>query len=129
MMREAESHADEDRQRKEEIETRNRADQAVYAAERLIKDNGDKIPAAEKTAIESAAEDLRKAISDNDAAAMTKAMEALNAAQHKAAESMYKQAGPAPGGEPGPGPGGQPGAGTSQAGSDGVIDAEVVDEK
>jgi molecular chaperone DnaK len=129
MMKEAESHAEEDRKRKEEIETRNKADQAVYAAERLVKDNGDKIPAAEKQAIEAAADELRTAISANDAAAMTKAMETLNAAQHRAAEAMYKQAGPVPGADPGAGPSeGAPG-GESKSGSDGVIDAEVVDEK
>ena len=46
MMREAESHADEDKKRREEIETRNRADQAVYAAERMLKDAGDKLGAS-----------------------------------------------------------------------------------
>jgi molecular chaperone DnaK len=129
MMKEAESHAEDDRKRKEEIETRNKADQAVYSAERLLKDNGDKIPAAEKQAIESAAEDLRKAISANDADAMTKAMDALNTAQHRAAESMYKQAGPVPGADAGAGPTGGATAGETKSGSDGVIDAEVVDEK
>jgi molecular chaperone DnaK len=132
MMKEAEAHADEDRKRKDEIETRNRADQAVYASERLLKDSGDKIPADDKRGIEAAAEELRKAISANDVAAMTRAMEALNTAQHRAAESMYKQAGPAPGPEPGPGggtAGGPGGPSSGQAGSDGVIDAEVVDDK
>ncbi len=50
MMREAESHADEDKKRKEEIETRNQADQAAYAAERMVKDAGDKLPAADRAA-------------------------------------------------------------------------------
>ena len=53
MMKEAESHADEDKKRREEIEARNRADQAVYGAERLLKDTGDKLSAADKQAIES----------------------------------------------------------------------------
>ena len=52
MMREAESHADEDKRRKEEVETRNQADQAVYAAEKMLKEMGDKIRAADKQAIE-----------------------------------------------------------------------------
>src|SRR6186713_2766961 len=59
MMKEAESHADEDKKRKEEIETRNQADQAVYASERLVKDAGEKLGSSDKAAIESAAEDLR----------------------------------------------------------------------
>src|SRR5213082_1507163 len=62
MMREAESHTEEDKKRREEIEMRNRADQAVYGAERMLKDNGDKLSASDKQAIEQAAETLRKAI-------------------------------------------------------------------
>ena len=62
MMKEAESHAEEDKKRREEIETRNRADQAVYGAERMLKDTGDKLGAADEQAIESAMEALKKAI-------------------------------------------------------------------
>src|SRR6058998_3715543 len=62
MMKEAESHADEDKKRREEIETRNRADQAVYAAERMIKDAGEKLSSSDKQGIESAIEALKKAI-------------------------------------------------------------------
>jgi molecular chaperone DnaK len=127
MMKEAESHADEDRRRKEEIETRNHADQAAYAAERLIKDAGDKLSAADRAPIESAIEDLKKAIEKNDVAEMKQKMDALNAAQHKAAEAMYRSA------QPG---GGQPGGEEAAAGSAGssssqgdVIDAEVVEEE
>jgi molecular chaperone DnaK len=128
MMKDAESHAEEDRKRKEEIETRNRADQAKYAAERLLKESGDKMSAPDRQAIESAAADLDKALSSGDAAAMTAAMDALTAAQHKAAESMYRQAGPQPGaGEPPSEP--ASGGSTTSANNDGVIDAEVVDDK
>jgi len=135
MMKDAESHADEDKKRREEIEARNRADQAVYAAERFVKDSGDKLPAADRQAIESANEALRKAIESNDAGAITKAMEDLTQAQHKAAASLYQQASPTgqPGGGPGagPGPGGPGGDGSARAGGDkgDVIDAEVVDDK
>src|SRR6476620_3151119 len=66
MMKEAESHAEDDRTRKEEIETRNHADQAAYAAERMLKDNGDKLSAADKQPIESAIESLKRAIEKND---------------------------------------------------------------
>ena len=90
MMREAESHADEDKKRREEIEIRNRADQAVYTAERMLKDAGEKIPIADKNAIESAMADLKKAIESNDAPAMSRAMDALMQAQHKASEALYK---------------------------------------
>src|SRR5215210_4114703 len=67
MMREAESHADEDRKRRDEIEARNRADQAVYGAERFVKDTGDKLTPADKQAIEAAVDALKKAIESNDA--------------------------------------------------------------
>ena len=97
MMREAESHADEDKKRKEEIETRNQADQAAYAAERMLKDSGDKLRPRIGRPIESAIEDLKSAIEKNDASAMKKRMDALNQAQHKAAEAMYRAAGAAGG--------------------------------
>jgi molecular chaperone DnaK len=128
MMREAESHADEDRTRKEEIETRNHADQAAYGAERMLKDAGDKLPAGDRQAIESAVEDLKKAIERNDTAAMKQSMESLNQAQHKAAEAMYRSAGA---GQPGAEAGGpEPGAEqTAGRGNGDVIDAEVVEEE
>ena len=75
MMKEAESHADDDKKRREEIETRNRADQAVYGAERMLKDAGDKLAASDKADIEAAMADLRKAIEANDTAGMTSGMD------------------------------------------------------
>jgi molecular chaperone DnaK len=133
MMREAESHADDDRKRKEEIETRNHADQAAYAAERMLKDNGDKLPASDKQPIESAIEDLKRAIEKNDVADMKRAMEALNTAQHKAAETLYKSASASAGGGASSGSTestGSSGAGSARGGGQGdVIDAEVVEEE
>ena len=126
MMREAESHADEDKRRKEEIETRNQADQAAYAAERMLKEAGEKLPATDRAAIESAIGDLKAAIDQNDTAGMKRRMEALNQAQHKAAEAMYRASG-AGAGQPGaerP----EPGAPGAERPSDDVIDAEVVEE-
>jgi len=130
MMREAESHADEDKKRKEEIETRNQADQAVYQAERLVKDAGDKLQAADRQPIETAIEDLKKAIEKNDAAEIKSRLDALLAAQHKAAEAMYRSAS-GPGAGPGEGAG-EPGADDAGGGSRNsgdVIDAEVVEEE
>src|SRR5687767_2048082 len=93
MMKDAEAHAEEDKQRKEEIETRNHADQAVYAAEKMVQDMGDKLAASDKSAVEAAIESLKSAMAANDTAGMTSAMEQLTQAQHKAAETLYKQAG------------------------------------
>jgi molecular chaperone DnaK len=137
MMREAESHADDDKKRREEIENRNRADQAVYGAERFIKDSGDKLTAADRQAIEGAADALKKAIESNDAAAITREMENLTQAQHKAAANLYSQAsaggGQAPGGDAGAAGGSEgraanSGDGGSRPAGD-VIVAEVVDDK
>jgi molecular chaperone DnaK len=129
MMREAESHADEDKKRREEIETRNRADQAVYGAERMVKDTGDKLSSSDKQAIEYAIDQVKKAQENTDAAELQRALDGLTQAQHKAAESLYRQQAPGSG----PGDGGGAGAGTSggasgEAPKGDVIDAEVVDE-
>ena len=139
MMKEAEAHADEDKKRKEDIETRNRADQALYAAERLIKDTGDKLPPDQKAAVESAIEDVKKASAGTDVSAITPAMDQLTKAQHAAAESLYKNVQSGGAGSGGSGGGGESGGGSApQGGSadgeaggkkDDVIDAEVVDEK
>src|SRR6185503_3176193 len=125
MTKDAESHAAEDKQRREEIETRNRADQAVYAAEKFVKESGEKLQPEDRLAIESATNDLKKALESNDAKGITRTLDALMQAQQKAAERLYQSAGQ------GPTPGaGVPGAGPSAAngqGADDVIDAEVVE--
>jgi molecular chaperone DnaK len=133
MMKDAQSHAAEDQKRKDEIEVRNKADQAVYAAERFVKESGDKLPAGERQAIERAAESLKKALESNDNAGVNRLMEELLQAQHKAAASLYQQAsgsgaGPSAGGPP-PGTGESGSStGSAQSSSGDVIDAEVVDE-
>src|SRR5215203_5613892 len=138
MMKDAESHADEDKKRRDEIETRNKADAAVYGAEKFLQEMGDKVPASDKTAVQNAVEGLKKAIADNDVEGMSRAMDLLTQMQHKAAESLYKNAGPqGPGGSEGSAGAGSPGAegsaGAQGSGSQGaqgdVIDAEVVDDK
>ena len=130
MMKEAESHAEDDRKRKEEIETRNHADQAVYNAEKLLREAADKLSPADRGPIETAIEELKKAIERNDTAEMKRAMESLNTAQHRAAEAMYKNA-QGPGASAGPGGGSQqqppPSGGAAPQGD--VIDAEVVEEE
>lgn len=132
MMREAESHADDDRKRKEEIETRNHADQAAYAAERMLKDAGEKLSASDRQPVESAIADLKAAIEKNDVAEMKRTMDALNTAQHKIAEAMYKaaQAASAGGGAGAESStGGATGGSTTGSASGDVIDAEVVEEE
>jgi len=137
MMKEAESHAADDKKRRDEIEARNKADQAVYGAERLLKDTGDKLSAADRQAIETAIEAAKKANEGTDAGAIQRALDQLTAAQHRAAESLYRQQAPSAaagsarsGGDDGSSPhastGRKPGGGEA---SGDVIDAEVVDEE
>jgi molecular chaperone DnaK len=129
MKKDAELHAEEDKKRREEVETRNRADQAVYGAERMLKDAGDKLSASDKAPVESAIQSVKAALEKNDVAEVSKALEALTAAQHKAAEALYKQAqaaGPESAGGPGAGAGPSDGGDASQGD---VIDAEVVDDE
>jgi molecular chaperone DnaK len=140
MMREAESHADDDKKRRDEIELRNRADQAVYGAERMVKDTGDKLSATDRQSIETAMEAVKQASEGTDTPAIQRALDQLTSAQHKAAESLYKQqaaGASAAGGQAGGPAGGGAGAGSSGAASGtssasqpkgDVIDAEVVDE-
>ncbi len=116
MMREAESHAAEDKRRKEEVETRNQADQAVYGAEKMLRDMGEKVPAPDRLAIETAVTDVKSAIEKNDAVAIKGALERLTAAQHKLAETLYQQTGAA--GAPGAGAGPDPGAAARRRGAE-----------
>jgi molecular chaperone DnaK len=137
MMKDAESHAGEDKRRKEEIEARNKADQAVYGAEKMLQDMGPKLASSDKAAVETAIDQLKSAISANDIAGMNRALEQLTQAQHRAAEALYKNAGAQAGSDGAHGSQGAPGAGSEgSAGSPGsqgsqgdVIDAEVVDEE
>jgi molecular chaperone DnaK len=127
MMRDAETHAAEDKQRREDIEARNRADQAVYAAEKFVKESGEKLDAADRMAIESATNDLKKALESNDTKSIDRTLDALMQAQQKAAENLYKNAAASGGGEGGGAAGGGASAGDGR--SDDVIDAEIVDDK
>ncbi len=131
MMQEAEANAEQDKQLKTEVETRNRADQTVYAAEQLLKDSGDKLGADDKQAVQDAIDAVKEAVKGEDVETITNALDRLNAAQQKAAQELYKSApgaGDTPPGGPVPGAAG-PGAGAPGAASDGdVIDAEVVED-
>jgi len=131
MAKEAEAHASEDKDVREKIEARNSLDSAVYQMEKMLKENGDKIPAADKEPVEAALTDAKKALENKDAEAaiLTSARERLMTASHKVAETMYKAANPAGGA---PGAQASEGSGSNGAGGgakkdEGVIDAEYVD--
>jgi molecular chaperone DnaK len=131
MVKEAEVHADEDRKRAESVETRNRADQLAYQAEKALADAGDKVPAELRTDIEAKVKAVRDAIASNDSDAIKKAHDDLAASIQKIGEAVYAQTQQAQSGsgEPhaGNGDGGAPDTGTSAgegAGADDVVDAE-----
>jgi molecular chaperone DnaK len=131
MAKDAEAHASEDKTKRDEIEARNQLDSMVYNVEKMLKENGDKISGSEKSDVESAIADAKKALEGTDAEAMNSAREKLTTASHKLAEAMYKQAAPptggAPGAEDGPGASQNGASGGEQKKDEGVIDAEYVD--
>jgi molecular chaperone DnaK len=127
MVKEAESHADEDRKRAETVELRNRAEHLAYQAEKALSDAGEKVPADVRTDIETKVKAVRDAIATNDVSVIQSAHDDLAASIQKIGEAVYSQP---QSGEPGSGDGagsnGTPpesGAGAG-AGGDDVVDAE-----
>jgi molecular chaperone DnaK len=132
MRRDAESHAEEDKARREEVELRNEADNTVYRSEKFVKDNSDKLGAA-KSGIESAVASVKDSLKGSDSAAIRSALDKLNETLQTASAGMYQKEPGAAGTEQassGPGGSGSSAGGESKAGDQGpIIDAEVVDEK
>ncbi len=131
MIKEAESHSEEDRERRRQVEARNRLDGLVYSTEKTYNEHKEKLGPDEKGQLEAALADARKALEGDDAATLEKAAEKLTQASHKLAELVYRQTG-ASGGEAGAQAGGGAGAAGGAgapggAGADEVIDAEYVD--
>ncbi len=130
MVREAEAHAEEDKKRREEAETRNAAEQLVYSTEKFLDDNGDKVPESNKTAVNEAIADLKKALEGTDIADIKAKHEKLSKVSQELGTAMYAAAQAAEqGGESGSGATGSGSSGSSSsAADDDVIDAEIVDE-
>ena len=128
-VREAEQFAAEDAKRKEEVDTRNQADQMVYQTEKTLEEMGDKIPASDKGEVESKLNALKDALKGTDTQAIKNATEELTKAFYAVSEKLYSQAGAQPGAGADAGCGGDCGScGTN--GGDNVVDAdyEVVDD-
>ncbi|MBV8950532.1 MAG: molecular chaperone DnaK, partial [Actinobacteria bacterium] len=133
MVREAEAHAEEDRRRRDEAETRNAADSLVFQTEKLLKEQGDKVTGDERTKIDDALKALKDALAGADIDAVRQAHEGLIAASQEFAQRLYaaaqqEQASPGAGG----GQAGAAGAGTGSASNpsdDEVADAEIVDDE
>ena len=129
MAKDAESHAAEDRQQRDTIEARNRADAMIYNVEKTLKEHRAKISDADAKNIEDAIQETRKVMQDgSDVNTLNAAIDKLTAASHKLAEAMYKSASQQPGGGGPQGPGADGGpSGGEQKKKDDVVDAEFVD--
>jgi molecular chaperone DnaK len=142
MMRDAQDHADEDKRRRDEAETRNQAEALLWQTEKFLAENGDKIPEDSKTEINEALGDLRAALGGNDSEKIKSAHEQLSTASQKAGTALYQQAqaaqasaGETPFGDAGAGAdastSGESSGGpsfTKEAPADDVVDAEIIDE-
>jgi molecular chaperone DnaK len=132
MRKDAEAHADEDKAHKEEVESRNEADNSVYRTEKMLKENADKISGDDKGKIESALTAVKDALKGSDAAAIKAASEKLNEAWQAVSAELYKAAAAKAQADKAQAGGSQPQGEAKPEDpkkDDGVIDAEVVDEK
>jgi molecular chaperone DnaK len=129
MVRDAESHADEDKTRREEIEARNQLDSLIYNVEKMLNENRDKIGGDDVTNLESAISEARKAMEQGKLDEIRSATDTLQKASHKLAEVMYQQASAQGGGDAGASGGGQSSGGAGATADDDVIEAEVVEDE
>ncbi len=131
MMREAEQYAEEDRSRRETVETRNTADSLVYQTEKFIADNEEKLPADAKTEVQESIAEVKKSLEGEDAAAIKTATDNLARTSQKLGAALYANV--QGGGDGGDGPMFDPPADSAAGGSaghgdDDVVDAEIVDD-
>jgi molecular chaperone DnaK len=129
MAKDADAHSSEDRKKKEEIESRNRADAMVYNIEKMLKEHRDKVGEADAKAVEEALEETKKAMAEGGIDRINQATSKLETASHKLAEAMYKSSSQTAGqpGADGHAPGGDAKPKEGKDGKDNVVDAEFVD--
>jgi molecular chaperone DnaK len=128
MVKDAEAHAEEDRQRRDEAEVRNNADSLVYQTEKVLREQGEKVPAEEKEAVEQPLADLKKTLEGNDTAAIKTATESLMTASQAFSQKLYEAAAK-DAGATGSSASGQEGAGAGAVDDDEIVDAEIVDDE
>ncbi|MEX1104898.1 MAG: Hsp70 family protein, partial [Ilumatobacteraceae bacterium] len=127
MVRDAEAHAEEDRQRRDEAELRNNADSLVYQTEKMLRDQGDKVSSDEKAAVENPLAELKSALAGSDLTVIRSAHEALMGATQAFSQKLYEAAARDDAGAAGSSASGQ--SGTGSVNDDEIVDAEIVDEK
>ena len=119
MVKDADLHAEEDRRKREEVQTRNTAENTAYTAEKLVKDNADKVPDELKTEIESGVAALRTALQGEDIAQIDAAMQTVQTSVQKVGEIVYSQAGAS-----GDGQAPEPDSDSDQETPDGTVEGE-----
>ncbi|MCA1994179.1 MAG: Hsp70 family protein, partial [Coleofasciculus sp. S288] len=130
MVKEAESNASTDKERREKIDRKNQADSLAYQAEKQLSELGDKVPAADKTKVEGLIKDLREAISQEDDERIKTLTTELQQALYSISTNLYQQAGGGTeGGDGGPTPGADASGAPSGGSGDDVIDAEFSESK
>jgi len=128
MVRDASQHAEEDKKRREEVETRNMADARVYQIEKLLEENRDKVSPEDDRAVRAAVEEVKKALTAGAKEGIEATLKDLEQASHRLAENLYKKTGAPPTGDAPPGSGGpEADGGQGKAPEGEVIDAEYVD--
>jgi molecular chaperone DnaK len=127
MVKDAEVHSEDDKKKRQVVEARNQLDSLVFQAEKMLRENSDKVPAELKGEVESAVSEAKSKLDAADYDTLVKARENLESRVHKIAETIYKAAGAAAGGAPGAGgaDAGTPSSGPT--GKDNVVDAEYED--
>ena len=123
MIRDAEAHAEEDRRRRDEAEVRNNADSLVYQTEKVLREQGDKVSADEREAVEGPLAALKAAISGNDLEQIKSATETLMGASQAFSQKLYEAAARDSGAA------GSSASGATAASDDDIVDAEIVDEQ
>ena len=121
LVEDASRYSDEDRRRREEVETRNNADSAVYNAEKLLRDNADAVPADLREELEARIADVRSALESGDTALVNQSVQELQASLQKVGQAVYSQAGGPPPGAAGPD---DPGGFDPEPPPDGTIEGE-----
>ncbi|MCX2730354.1 molecular chaperone DnaK [Saccharopolyspora sp. NFXS83] len=128
MVSDAEAHADEDKQRRDEAEARNQAETLVYQTEKVLTDNDDKLPADVKDRVRTVIGETNEALRGQDVAAIKAAVEKLATESQALGQALYSETGPPGDGASTGGSGTSGGSATGGSGSDDVVDAEIVDE-
>lgn len=125
MVKDAEAHAAEDSQRREEAEVRNQADSLVYSVEKVLKEQGDKVPGSEKDAAEASLAKLKEALNGSDLEAIKSGLEDLTSTSQAFTQKLYEATAADGAGQYDA----SAGAGASSADDDDVVDAEVIDDE